>query len=385
MTEAELAARIYLGEDSRTQFKELVTNTESLTAELVAFSNGSGGTLFVGVRDDGSIRGLSPAEVRTLNQHLSNAASKGVRPAVNPVSENIGTHAGTVVMISVLEGAGKPYMDKDGAIWIMSGADKRRAPSREEIQRMFQNAGLMHGDEIPVRGTSVQDVDTSVFGPFYEKVFGDPFDQNQGPEGLWRILRNMNLCTEEELNVAGTLLFARFPSYRLPVDIVKAVAYPGSSVDIDRYDDSQDIPGNLQDQYRTSLAFILRNLRHVQGDKGINTEGDPEIPRIVFEELVANALIHRDYFISAPVRIFVFAKRIEIISPGHLPNNLTVENIKNGNSNIRNPILASHASKLLPYRGLGSGINRTLKAWPHIDFTDDRDGNLFKVVVHRPD
>ncbi len=133
------------------------------------------------------------------------------------------------------------------------------------------------------------------------------------------------------------------------------------------------------------MAFILRNLRHLQGDKGINTEGDPEVPRIVFQELIANALIHRYYFISAPVRIFLFADRIEIISPGHLPNNLTVENIKNGNSNIRNPILASHASKLLPYRGLGSGINRALKAWPRIDFTDDREGNLFKVVVQRPD
>ena len=385
MTEAELVTRISLGEDSRTQFKELVANTESLTAELVAFSNGSGGTLFVGVRDDGTIRGLSSAEVRTLNQHLSNAASQGVRPAVNPVSENIGTQAGTVVVVSVLEGSSKPYMDKDGAIWIKSGADKRRATSREEIQRIFQNAGLMHGDEIPVRGTSVQDVDLSVFGPFFEKVFGEPLDQDQGPEGLWRTLRNMNLCSDEGLNVAGTLLFARFPSYRLPVYIIKAVAYPGNSVDIDSYNDSQDIPGTVQDQYRASLAFILRNLRHLQGDKGINTEGDPEVPRIVFQELIANALIHRDYFISAPVRIFVFAKRIEIISPGHLPNNLTVENIKNGNSNIRNPILASHASKLLPYRGLGSGINRALKAWPRIDFTDDRDGNLFKVVVYRPD
>ena len=102
------------------------------------------------------------------------------------------------------------------------------------------------------------------------------------------------------------------------------------------------------------------------------------------EELVANALIHRDYFVSAPVRLLVFGNRVEIINPGHLPNNLTIENIKTGNSNIRNPILASFASKLLPYRGLGSGILRALRAYPHIELIDDREGNLFKVIVARP-
>jgi ATP-dependent DNA helicase RecG len=92
---------------------------------------------------------------------------------------------------------------------------------------------------------------------------------------------------------------------------------------------------------------------------------------------------HRDYFISAPVRVLLFTDRIEIISPGHLPNNLTVQNIINGNSNIRNPILASFATRILPYRGLGSGIKRALKAYSHIDFIDDREGNLFKVIIQR--
>lgn len=80
----------------------------------------------------------------------------------------------------------------------------------------------------------------------------------------------------------------------------------------------------------------------------------------------------------------MFDNRIEIVSPGHLPNNLTVEKIRHGNSIIRNPILVSYASKgILPYRGLGSGIKRVLDAWPEIDFADDRDGCLFTVTVHR--
>ena len=82
--------------------------------------------------------------------------------------------------------------------------------------------------------------------------------------------------------------------------------------------------------------------------------------------------------------MFIFDNRIEIISPGHLPNNLTVEKIRAGNSNIRNPILASYVAKgLPPYHGLGSGIKRALDAWPYIDFMDDQEACLFTVTVHR--
>ena len=128
----------------------------------------------------------------------------------------------------------------------------------------------------------------------------------------------------------------------------------------------------------------MRNLRKVQAGQGVNVPGTPEIPASVFEELLVNALAHRDYLVSAPIRLFIFDNRIEIISPGHLPNNLTVAKILAGNSNIRNPIQVSYIAKgLLPYRGLGSGIKRALEDWPEIDFTDDRDGCLFTAMVHR--
>ena len=128
----------------------------------------------------------------------------------------------------------------------------------------------------------------------------------------------------------------------------------------------------------------MRNLRKVQSGKGVNLPGIPEIPPSVFEELLVNALIHRDYLVNATIRLFIFDDRIEIISPGHLPNNLTVEKIRSGISNIRNPILVSYAAKgLLPYRGLGSGIKRALEDWPDISFTDDREGSMFIAIVHR--
>ena len=381
MEAAELLEIIARGEDSKHQLKANFTNVNSLAAELVAFSNSGGGKIIIGVSDDGSFAGLSRHDINRLNQLVSNAASQSVRPAVNPETENIYLPEGLVIVVRVSDGVSKPYMDKDGTIWVKSGSDKRKATSREEIQRMYQNANLIHGDEIPAAGLTVADLDSDYFWIFFSKHFSESAEDLE--IDLPQLLKNMNLMKDGVLNVSGALLFAKNPSFRLPIFIVKAVSYPGTEIHEETYIDSQDITGKIADIFQKSMSFVLGNIRHVQKDQGVNAPGEPEIPRIVFEELIANALIHRDYFVSAPVRIFIFQDRVEIISPGQLPNNLTIENIKRGNSNIRNPILASFATKIIPYRGLGSGIIRSLKAYSDIEFEDDRDGNQFKVIIKR--
>ena len=382
METTELIDLLSRGEDSRQQFKTDINNADALAAEIVAFSNTAGGRIFIGVNDDGSVRGLSGADVARLNMLIANVASQVVRPAVNPLTENVPHPAGTVLVLSIAEGVNKPYMDKNGAIWVKNGSDKRRATSREELQRLFQQAGLVHADETPVAGLSAGDVDMPYFETFFEQQFGEPLAQHNQP--LPQLLTNMNLMNQGQLNVAGGLLFAKSPHYALPAFVVKAVAFVGTQIEDERYIDSRDIAGKLADVFQQTLGFIIANTRAAQGEQGFNSQGQPEIPRIVWEELVANALIHRDYFVSAPIRVLVFADRVEIISPGHLPNNLTIENIKAGNSNMRNPILASFAAKLLPYRGLGSGLLRSLRAWPQIELIDDRSANLFKAIVARP-
>lgn len=381
METAELLEIIGRDEDSKHQFKANVTNETSLAQEMVAFSNSGGGSIFIGVSNDGTFTGLGREDIGRLNQLVSNAASQQVRPPINPQTENIATPDGLVMRVVVPDGISKPYMDKNGVIWVKSGADKRKATSREEIQRLYQSAGLIHGDEIPVPGMTVSDLDVDYFKAFFEKNFGETLEQQD--VSLPDILHNMNLMKDGVLNISGALLFAKKPSYKLPMFIVKAIAFPGNDIHETNYQDSRDITGKLADVFQQAMSFVLGNIHHIQGDQDVNAAGQPEIPPIALEELIANALIHRDYFVSAPIRLFVFDDRVEIISPGHLPNNLTVENIKRGNSNIRNPILASYATKILPYRGLGSGITRALKAYPHICFDDDRDGNLFKVIIQR--
>lgn len=377
----ELKSVVAKGEDSFNQFKEDIRNTDSLAAEIVAFSNSRGGNIYIGVTNEGVLAGLSSNDVDRINQLISNAANQHVRSPVTIQSENvtIGNNR-IVIVLSIPEGIDKPYFDHQGIIWLKSGADKRRVNSKEELRRIFQDIDLLHADEVPTK-VGIDVVNWSLFSDFFQKTYKEIIPESNSDR--MQLLNNMNLASGNRLNLAGLLLFGNKPQIYKPEFIVKAVSFAGNKI-TDTYLDSEDFEGPLSQIFQSSLAFIMRNLRKIQGQKGVNTIGDPEIPQIVFEELLVNALIHRDYFITAPIRLFVFENRIELINPGYLPNHLTVEKIMAGNSVQRNPILASFAAKgLLPYRGLGTGVRRALQDWPKIEFIDNRDDCTFTSITFR--
>lgn len=229
--------------------------------------------------------------------------------------------------------------------------------------------------------TIQQDIDEKEFARFFEKEFGETISEQE--LSIDQLFTNLNLSKANTLNLAAALLFGKNNRFKLPAFSIECVTYPSEDIHSSTYIDSKDCYGNARELFDDAFAFIQRNLRNIQNGQNVNSIGELEIPKVVLEELLTNAIIHRDYFITAPIRIFVFSNRVEIISPGHLPNNLTVENVKNGNSNMRNPVLSSFATKILPYRGLGNGIRRAIKVYPEIDFIDDRAGNEFRCVIHR--
>lgn len=383
MSLKHLKAQVALGEDSTRQFKVDVRNAESLASEMAAFANSEGGVIYIGISDTSQTMGLTGDDVKRINQLISNSASQLVRSPLAVQTKNVKLSTGRVViMLTVPKGIDKPYFDKNGVIWLKTGSDKRRVNSKEELRRLFQISAQFHADELPTKA-NVSKLDKLRFRDFLRDVYNQ--DYPDSPTELTKLLQNMNLAANNgKLNLAGVLLFAERPEWIVPQFVVKAIRYPGNDIHASEYIDTEDFAGPLPRIFEGAMAFIQRNLHKIQAGRGVNFPGRPEIPESVFEELLVNALVHRDYLVSAPIRLFVFDDRIEIISPGHLPNNLTVEKIRAGNSNIRNPILVSYAAKgLLPYHGLGSGIKRALTGWPNIDFVDDVDGALFTSVIHR--
>lgn len=385
MTNEEITSRIAQGEDSRTQFKREPIGVSKLAAELAAFTNAEGGVILFGVDDGGEIVGLNAAMKKTLERDLANAANDGVRPAVYPRTEFHTINGKQVLAVHVAEGVSKPYADKTGSFWTKAGPDKRRITAREELQRLLQSSLLIHADELPVPQTGIDDIDLYHLGEFLDKVYGIPATDvlTPGKVDLPQKLQNLGFSDGENLTLAGLMLFGKDPQRHVPVNMVKAVAFVGNDPAGTRYRDSEDLRGTVRDMYKATMQFILRNLRHLQAGRGFNTLGEPEIPEGALQELVVNMFLHRDYFVASPWRVLIFDDRIELISPGCLPNHLDVEKMKMGVSVVRNPLIFSFATRELPYRGLGTGIIRALSLGADVSFVSDRDLNVFKATLVR--
>ncbi len=381
MNEAAILKQIGKGEDSKTQFKETLNSSEQLAAEMVAFSNSRGGTIIIGVTDDNQVKGLEPKEINRLNQLISNTATELVKPPITPFTEIIEVKGQNLLTIEIKEGINKPYCTNKNVFYTKVGADKRKI-SREEMLRLFQASGHLAADEMIVYDTSAEDLNIDLFKKFFQKNYDQTVKETGIP--MDKLLQNLNLFKDGHLNLAGLLLFGENPQRFKPIFMIKAVSFFGNDMAGTQYRDSEDITGNMEALYKDGMGFLQRNLKKLQMEQDFNSLGIQEISNIALQEVMQNALIHRNYFKNAPIRIMIFDDRVQIFSPGQLPNGLTIENIKYGNTVARNHVIASFASKLLPYRGLGTGIKRAVKEQPNIQFINDTDGEQFIVTIPRP-
>jgi len=384
----ELSQLVQRGESSAVQFKErIVKGTKNdaydIAAEMVAFSNSQGGVIIIGVNDKtGAWCGLNFQEIQETNRLLANAASENVKSPIAIVTETAAVNNHNIIVVTIKEGNDKPYKDNKGVIWIKNGSDKRRVVSNEEWARLLQSSHNIIADEEAVNNTAFHDIDTGYFKKFLKKKTKKTLTGLK--QTLPQALRNMSFAKDEKLTLAGLLLFGKNPQKYRPLFTVQCIAFVGNDIAGTQYRDSEPpFEGNLEELYAQTMNFIMRNLHKVQTEKSFNSIGQLEIPKEALEELTANALIHRNYYIKSSVKVFIFDNRIEIISPGKLPNSLTAEKIKSGTSIARNPILFSNARYMLPFTGVGSGVPRACAAYPQIDFINEADKETFTAVIHR--
>ena len=184
------------------------------------------------------------------------------------------------------------------------------------------------------------------------------------------------------------LLFGKYTQRWLPAMTAKCICFVGNNLGGTQFRDKvndADIEGNLLHQFETIMDFFTRNLRHIQVGKEFNSQGVLEIPYISLVEFTVNALVHRSLNATAPIRIFIFDDRVEIHSPGILPNGLSVDDIVVGTSMPRNMFLFTNAIHLLPYTGAGSGMLRALSEDMKVAFTNNDRTNEFVITINRPD
>ena len=403
----DILKQIKAGEVSGVQFKERILDKYDIACELVAFSNSHGGKLVVGIKDKtGEINALSYSEVQETTNMLSDIASENVVPSILIKIDTVEVEDGNLVIATMKEGLNKPYHDNKGIVWVKNGADKRKVFDNAELAEMMTDCGSFAPDEAGVRDATVNDLDATTIKLFlgnrFERVLekkgltGDAFNEASldaicsaiaKGHDCEKILRNLRFIRPDgTLTVAAMLLFGKYTQRWMPMMTAKCICFAGNSVGSkvfrDKVNDA-DMEGNLLHQYDTIMDFFTRNLHNVQVGDEFNSMGKLEIPYTSLVEFTVNSLVHRSLNMKAPVRIFIFDNRVEIHSPGALPNGLTIDDIKAGTSMPRNMFLFNNAIYLLPYTGVGSGITRALDEDINVTFMNNNKAQEFVITVWR--
>ena len=365
MNRDELLAELVQGESQHREFKRQIDNPESVAGEIVAFANSGGGSLYFGVADDGTIVGLPNSA--TVFQSLAHLCRDRCIPPVSPVLEQHVIEGREIIVLTVMPALNrsKPYRTAGGRFYLRVGRDKKDATGRELV-RIAQAAGELHYDESPVWGTTLNDLSREAFAAYHEAQFGLPLAEQleQSRLPLEQLLRHLRLAEEVDgewlLTVAGLLVFGAEPQRFMPQSRLSAVAFAGPDEDADILD-RREITGRLPTIIVDARLFLERNIRQPARELGFRREDILLYDRKALGEAVVNAVAHRDYSLSgSQIRLFVFPDRVEVRSPGQLPNSVTLDNIRLGVHAERNRRLATLLTQLGYMSAIGTGIPRLI-------------------------
>ena len=363
------------GEDSGVEFKRDVVTNFDLAKELVAFLNLDGGTVLLGVEDDGTITGTTRDK---LEEWVSELCRTKITPPVIPfLSWAKEVEPGKdVLAVQVPLGPDKPYArvhDARRTYYVRVGSTCREA-SREELERMFQACGHIRYGLKPVPGASLDDLDRRRLRDYFIRVLGGSAPLDEDHDGWTKLLLNLDLLVKSAGQVLpavdGMLLFGKNPKRFLPQSGIRALCYPGKTPDYAAQAD-QDLKGPLlpllgkqgdvivvieSGLVEQALDFIRRNTQPSAQLEGGQRVDRPAYPDVVLREAVVNALVHRDYsIIGTDITLALFADRLEIQSPGKLPNTVTLESMRDGLRYARNQMLVNvmRDYRYVDFRGMG--------------------------------
>lgn len=355
MNEFELRERIARGEGFHLDFKEKMEENSEFAKSIVSFANTDGGQIIIGVCDDGVIKGIK--DVDQLMLKIDDIAFNRCEPPITVVEETLVIEGKTIVVVNVAKGDQRPYRTNDK--YYIRASNKCRLASREELLRMFQSAESIFYDETPVGRSQYVDLNTDTFQNFLQNYVDYAA---HGDEDLFLLLKNFHLVSgDKKPTVAGLLFFGKNPQNYLPTSRIICAFIRGNDIAI-APSDKKELTGKIPDMLEDVHKFLRLYLIEKHEIKGFEPETKVEIPEVALREAVVNAIAHRDYTINAPIRVIVYEDRVEIRSPGKLPNTVTVESMKAGGSHVlRNPTIYNLLIKTKMVTDMGSGVRRIMR------------------------
>lgn len=369
MLKAELQDIIEAGEGSKVEFKRDGVRPEQLAREIVSFANMNGGRILLGVEDDGTITGVRRRNLQAWV--MDTVIGRGVVPSIIPDYEEVAMDGGEVAVIDVPAGVAKPYAMKRGdrLDYYLRLGNTCQLASREQMARLFESGGLVSVEKMPVHGSDAGELDDRRLREYFGRILGDDDADDWQRRLLYRDLLVDTGRGEVRCSYAAHALFATEPRRRLPQAGLRLMVFPGFDMDYDaRLDEVLDLPFvGLGEQTRgrfveqslpeRTLSFLQPHISH-ERLSGMTRRRFWDYPVEVIRELLVNAFAHRDWTRQNDTRVVVFRDRMEVTSPGALPNGMTIDKIKAGQQAPRN----THIVRILRDYGLmddrGMGIRR---------------------------
>jgi ATP-dependent DNA helicase RecG len=354
MTDAtvnKIKALIEQGENQFVEFKEQKAHPDSIAKEMAAFANTQGGTILIGVTDQAEVCGVDGS--KNWEEWVANISRHNIIPAIQADCLIAEIDRKKIVVIDIPKGSDKPYQTNKNLYHIRIGSTSRVA-SQAELMRMFQHAGMFHYDLTGVETTSLKHLNMTAVSSYFQRYDIDIDDE----QDVSSLLVNTDVLTEQKsVTVAGLLLFGTYPQKFLKNASISYAHFAGTGLN-DELIDRQVIEGTLAFQIDTALSVIKHNIMEASKiEKAKRVVKSTGYPDKVFRELLVNACVHRNYSIhGSRIRILQFDDRIEFISPGRLPNTVTIEKLKNGVSYAVNPIIVKFMENLRYIDKLGRGI-----------------------------
>ena len=337
----ELLQKIQSGEDSTVEFKRELPRRDRLADEIAAFANARGGVILIGVDDDGNIVGLDKEELTPAESRVVEICQDSIEPPVSIFTEKLWLDDKDVLKIEVPRSL---FIHKSpGGYFVRQGSSKREMRT-EHLARLLQSrsqARIISFDEQLVPNTRLGTLRRDL----YQRFFTEEPAEHEVEQLL--LMRNLLVREGSEVHasVAGLLMCLDRPDDYLYNSFIQAVFYRGTKMDANYQIDAQDFGGPLDQQILDAYKFVEKH-NQVSALKDIGrTERAQYSMRAVFEALV-NAVVHRDYSRTASkIRLFMFADRLELSSPGALSNTMTVEKLRYGQA-TRNELLARLLSEV---------------------------------------
>ena len=353
---AQIGELIQQGENSAVEFKSQRVHTDSIARELVALSNAQGGVLLIGVEDDGAISGVS--DVSKMEEKIANIARTNVVPSITVENYIVNYQQNQLLVIEVPKGSDRPYQTNQNQFLLRVGSTNR-ALTQRELMRLFQQSGVFHFDATSVPGTELKDLNLTKLDQYFAQYSFD-FSSEEDKE---RVLANIDVMSDKgEVTVAGLLMFGINPQKWLHFAEISYAHFSGTAVGSELID-KQVVTGTVDFQVDSGMAVIRNNLLVSSTIQAARRVDQLPYAENIFRELLVNAVVHRNYSIAgARIRIQQFDDRIEFISPGRLPNTVTIEKLSMGVSYAVNPVLLKFMENQRYIDKLGRGLPMVYQA-----------------------